>query len=346
MGAICRLIDETDSSKEIVINVEYNQLDSLLKAKWNKEGDIKNDIGYSHFPGNTNTLVFKIPEYCNNLDKTGGVIPEFVNPKYANAEKTVFKSPTRLECMMQDYPKVLEASAKVGFTTVPSWLAYSPCKNNVEDAAIAAKSNIPPSCAFTSESDHYNSIVEILRRHKVNVARGKLQTFQGISATVGPRIVIDPSTAIFPCEIQDCFPSPEKVKISARSTLILEGDVKIYGLNLDGALHLVAVPGTRLSVFSKPELCIRNEGHIIKAIDNLAHASEIDRMRGYVIEKKDTEVISTEHVFKQDKESMTSCSGDYVYTGNGIILADAYDPSFFEEFSSHVCNSWYSSCFL
>jgi UDP-sugar pyrophosphorylase len=107
MGAICRLIDETDSSKEIVINVEYNQLDSLLKSKWNKEGDIKNEIGYSHFPGNTNTLVFKIPEYCSNLDKTGGVIPEFVNPKYANAEKTVFKTPTRLECMMQDYPKLL-----------------------------------------------------------------------------------------------------------------------------------------------------------------------------------------------------------------------------------------------
>ena len=35
MGAICRLIDETDPSKELVINVEYNQLDALLKAKWN-----------------------------------------------------------------------------------------------------------------------------------------------------------------------------------------------------------------------------------------------------------------------------------------------------------------------
>jgi len=31
MGAICKLVDENDSSKEIVINVEYNQLDGLLK---------------------------------------------------------------------------------------------------------------------------------------------------------------------------------------------------------------------------------------------------------------------------------------------------------------------------
>ena len=43
MGAICRLIDESDSSKELVINVEYNQLDSLLKEKWNPEGDVPND---------------------------------------------------------------------------------------------------------------------------------------------------------------------------------------------------------------------------------------------------------------------------------------------------------------
>ena len=38
--------------------------------------------------------------YLEHLQATGGVIPEFVNPKYANEERTVFKAPTRLECMM------------------------------------------------------------------------------------------------------------------------------------------------------------------------------------------------------------------------------------------------------
>lgn len=109
MGAICKLVDEKNPSHEMVINVEYNQLDSLLRAKWNRNGDVKNQLGYSHFPGNTNTLVFKIPEYYDNLTRSGGVIPEFVNPKYANQEKTIFKSPTRLECMMQDYPKLLSS---------------------------------------------------------------------------------------------------------------------------------------------------------------------------------------------------------------------------------------------
>ena len=31
----------------------------------------------------------------------GGLVPEFVNPKYADAAKNKFKKPTRLECMMQ-----------------------------------------------------------------------------------------------------------------------------------------------------------------------------------------------------------------------------------------------------
>ena len=115
--------------------MEYNQLDSLLKEKWNKDGDVPNQDGYSHFPGNTNTLVFKIPEYVATLEKSKGVIPEFVNPKYANAERTVFKAATRLECMMQDYPKLLSsASSKVGFTTYEPWYCFSPAKNNVKDA--------------------------------------------------------------------------------------------------------------------------------------------------------------------------------------------------------------------
>lgn len=60
MGAITRLIHETDKSKEILLNVEYNQLSELLRNKWNKLGDIENKFGHSHFPGNTNTLVFNL----------------------------------------------------------------------------------------------------------------------------------------------------------------------------------------------------------------------------------------------------------------------------------------------
>jgi len=67
MGAICKLSNESDESDVLVINVEYNQLDSLLRAKWNEKGDVATEDGFSHFPGNTNTLVFRIPEYVENL---------------------------------------------------------------------------------------------------------------------------------------------------------------------------------------------------------------------------------------------------------------------------------------
>ena len=94
MGGICKL--SGDNGQALTMNVEYNQLDPLLRAKWNKDGDVANEQGFSHFPGNINVLVFQIEPYLNALDATGGLVPEFVNPKYADETKTVFKSPTRL----------------------------------------------------------------------------------------------------------------------------------------------------------------------------------------------------------------------------------------------------------
>jgi len=82
--------------------VEYNQLDTLLRSTNYPEGDV-NDIntGYSPFPGNINQLIFDLDHYVNILKETRGAMPEFVNPKYKDETKTVFKKPTRLECMMQ-----------------------------------------------------------------------------------------------------------------------------------------------------------------------------------------------------------------------------------------------------
>lgn len=68
--------------------------------------------------GNINQLILKVESYARSLEGTQGIIAEFVNPKYKDASKTAFKSSTRLECMMQDYPKALPPSAAVGFTLV------------------------------------------------------------------------------------------------------------------------------------------------------------------------------------------------------------------------------------
>ena len=251
MGAICRLVDESDPSKEIVINVEYNQLDALLKAKWNKEGDVKNELGYSHFPGNTNTLVFKIPEYYENLTKTGGVIPEFVNPKYANAEKTVFKSPTRLECMMQDYPKLLSSAGEVGFTMYETWYCFSPAKNNIKDAAACVAKGIPSYGAAEAEYNFYNWTNKVLETAGVEIEyETSKEDFNGMQFAFGPKILLDPAFAITFKEIKEKFVGKNKICKGA-SLLLMENKVFFENLELaSGSLicaHGAKTPGAAIN---------------------------------------------------------------------------------------------------
>lgn len=40
----------------MVINVEYNQLDPLLRATGHTDGDVNCETGYSPFPGNINQV--------------------------------------------------------------------------------------------------------------------------------------------------------------------------------------------------------------------------------------------------------------------------------------------------
>lgn len=42
----------------MVINVEYNQLDPLLRATGFPDGDVNCETGYSPFPGNINQVIF------------------------------------------------------------------------------------------------------------------------------------------------------------------------------------------------------------------------------------------------------------------------------------------------
>ena len=58
----------------------YNQLGPLL-VEVNGEGDVADESGFSPFPGNINVLAFDLACYATVLATTGGVVPEFVNPK-------------------------------------------------------------------------------------------------------------------------------------------------------------------------------------------------------------------------------------------------------------------------
>ena len=107
VGAIVRLVkrEEEGGGKDggsLTINVEYNQLDPLLRASSGfSGGDQNGSNGLSPFPGNMNQLVVDLAAYLPALEATGGAVPEFINPKYTDASKSAFKSPARLESMMQ-----------------------------------------------------------------------------------------------------------------------------------------------------------------------------------------------------------------------------------------------------
>lgn len=273
IGALAKLthID----GREMTVNVEYNQLDPLLRATINPEGDV-NDVnsGFSPFPGNINQLLFRLAPYVTVLDATHGQMPEFVNPKYKDASKTYFKKATRLECMMQDYPKLLLTvegmqQAKVGFTNAPAWICYSPCKNNPTDAAASIASGVPAASPFTAESDQYFVFCEMLRVLGADVKTNPDQTILGIPAhALAPRVVFVPSFAIFPHEVQKRFASPQAVYLGKDATLIVEGDVTIDTLRVDGSLHISAVEGSTIVVNTKKRV-VHNAGHTVVLLEDM-----------------------------------------------------------------------------
>jgi UDP-sugar pyrophosphorylase len=323
VGAIVAL-KHSGSGKDMTINVEYNQLDPLLRSTTSPEGDVNDPAtGCSPFPGNINQLLIAIGPYLKNLRESKGMMPEFVNPKYADAAKEKFKKPTRLECMMQDYPKLLPQGAKVGFTSAPAWLCYSPCKNNSTDAAQAAKDGIPAASAYTSECDSYFVFAELLRRLGASIPPAEEQAMLGISASPGPRVVFHPSFAVFPHEVAARFmDDASKVSLSSTSTLILKGDVQVQRLALDGSLSVAAEPGARICVKAET---VSNAGHVMEPLDSadMAAYEEVDRMRGYQIK------------CKQMKTFVSNESEELVFNGNGLVEMALYEDE--ETSATNTC---------
>ncbi|XP_050364596.1 UDP-sugar pyrophosphorylase isoform X2 [Argentina anserina] len=259
IGGITRLTHA--DGRSMVINVEYNQLDPLLRATGFPDGDVNCETGYSPFPGNINQLILELGSYIEELTKTGGAIQEFVNPKYKDTSKTSFKSSTRLECMMQDYPKTLPPSARVGFTVMEPWLAYAPVKNNPEDAAKVPKGN-PYHSATSGEMFIYRANSLILRKAGVQVADPVQQVFNGQEVEVWPRITWKPKWAVTFKEVKNKVSGNSS--ISQRSTLVIKGcKIFVKDLSLDGALVINVADDKEVQV----EGSVQNKGWILENVD-------------------------------------------------------------------------------
>jgi hypothetical protein len=71
-------------------------------------------------------------------------------------------------------------------------------------------------------------------------------TALGLTAHLSPRIVLSPSCCVFPSELRTVFPDPAQVCISQASSLVLQGQVVVGSMMLDGALRLTANEGNTL----------------------------------------------------------------------------------------------------
>jgi len=305
IGGIAKLTNE-NSGEERTINVEYNQLDPLLRATGYPDGDVNDEkTGYSPFPGNINQLVFQLKPYAATLERTKGVMPEFVNPKYKDAEKTIFKKPTRLECMMQEFPTVLEGdmAKRVGFTSIANELCFSPVKNATDDGVALQAKGTHPGVAASGEADQYAASRIILRSIGCQVEEAEPETYRGISVVPGPAVVFKPDFCACPGDYKVRFPNPSKIKISARSTLVVQGaGVTIESLDLDGALIIECEEGATGVIKG---LKVQNEGFVRIPVE-ASDSNEIIAMRGYRVEARETKNIMVKKGEKLSFENLES----------------------------------------
>jgi len=292
-GGIAKLTHEDGHS--LVINVEYNQLDPLLRATPGFEaGDTDDPLtNFSPFPGNVNNLLVYLPNYVKVVSgPDAGVVEEFVNPKYADASRTTFKKPTRLECMMQDLPKLITKElgddARVGFTTMERWLSFSPAKNDPASGAASAAKGDPPGSPASAEADYYAAFRTTLSKVSgVEFGVGVTKEFAGMPVRLTPAVQLDPAFAATSTELAD------KVRggtVSGSSCLVVSGQgvVSLTGLALDGALVLRATGQATLAVQG---LVVKNKGWEFVPAEQEEGGEEVPetlRIRGFKLVKHET----------------------------------------------------------
>ena len=213
-------------------------------------------------------------------------MPEFVNPKYKDATKTTFKSPARLECMMQDYPKSLPTGEHVGFSVITATTSFSPVKTNLSDARAKSRGGMPTYSAPSGEADVYASNCELLAAAGVSLPAAAPVERGGIRLADSPRVVVDPSFGVGVAAWRAKFPTPRWVSIAAGSTLVLRGRLEglsIEKLDLAGALVIEVCEGATVTVKSLVE---RNAGWAFVELVDGEDAPEELAIRGYRLEKR------------------------------------------------------------
>lgn len=305
VGAITRL---RSRHQDITINVEYNQLDALLRSTVNPQGDVADASGFSPFPGNINVLLIDLEVYARLLEKTHGIIAEFVNPKYADSEKKKFKKPTRLETMMQDLPKLFSPDQRVGVTVFDRRWSFSADKNNLAEARAKVEQKGPPESAATAESDFYAAGRKKAAHAGLRLEIGAPLSYQGIPFENGARVVFSPEFAL---TLRDVKGKIRGGELSSESTLVILGrDVILDNVKLKGkaGLWIEVSEGVQLAV---KDVVVSEDGFEMEALSHeemaSAEVSENLKIRGYrICEHKPLRIVIRE-------------KGNYLFDKGGIL---------------------------
>jgi UDP-sugar pyrophosphorylase len=284
VGEICTL--EQNGKPPVTVNVEYNMLATL-------KPDVAGPDGFSPYPGNINALLIRVSALADALDRSAGIVPEFVNPKYADESRTRFKSPARLECMMQDLPRVLAPGSAVGFVRLPRVMCKSSLKNNVKEARSRAAKSLPPECALSQDIDTCRCAKQIFEmaggivgaKVRIDCADDPIAFLDIGIAAAPPLLALLPSWATSVREAAQRCAGLRSFTMSARSALVLEGDVRLEGtIELDGALVARALPGETLTI---RDATVQNASWDRVASTDAENPSTA--IRGYVIRRKETD---------------------------------------------------------
>ncbi|KAL7550705.1 hypothetical protein ACHAWF_014902 [Thalassiosira exigua] len=170
IGAITKL---TKGGEERTINVEYNQLDPLLRANGHDDGDVNDPAtGLSPYPGNINQLLF-------DLEAPGAHTGSHAQDSLQEAHAARVHD--------AELPHVLEGdeAARAGFTSLSAKMCFSPVKNAAADGVALQAKGTHPSVVASGEADQSGVAWRILRSVGCEVEEGETTTFARIVVSSG-----------------------------------------------------------------------------------------------------------------------------------------------------------------
>ena len=302
-GALLETTDE--NGKRSIENMEYNYIKDAFSAADEERLN----------SGNINVYMFDLAYYAGILERTGGVIAEFVNPKKDPNNPSQFTAAARAETMMQDiYPETpIEAVGVLNFED--KRLIFSPVKNAIMKDGKVAGSFVDT--MVSGEEDYHQNGRKLLKEAGVDVElEGKDEIIiQGKPQTVGARVVLNNWSYVLN-ELRDRFTGMNR--ISDRSAVNLSGNIGFNGFDVDGAVKVHAANGVTVTLRGE----VKNAGYrysdfTAEMRERMLSDGEValvaqNDVRGYVAEKEEELDISI------------TVPGDYEVNveGNNVIVTN------------------------